>query len=92
MNVELFVYDKFDKSALDILNLLDTNEIKFSVQVFREEDSIDYISNQVGETVRRLPVVLVDGKKVGRYYDLVEYLVMRVSLIMKVNRHGRCRR
>ena len=75
MNVELFVYDKFDKSALDILNLLDTNEIKFSVQVFKEEDSIDYISNQVGETVRRLPVVLVDGKKVGRYYDLVEYLV-----------------
>ena len=75
MNVELFVYDKFDKSALDILNLLDTNEIKFSVQVFDEEDSIDYISNQVGETVRRLPVVLVDGKKVGRYYDLVEYLV-----------------
>ena len=75
MNDELFVYDKFDKSALDILNLLDTNEIKFSVQVFKEEDSIDYISNQVGETVRRLPVVLVDGKKVGRYYDLVEYLV-----------------
>ena len=75
MNVELFVYDKFDKSALDILNLLDTNEIKFSVQVFKEEDSIDYISNQVGETIRRLPVVLVDGKKVGRYYDLVEYLV-----------------
>ena len=71
----MFVYDKFDKSALDILNLLDTNEIKFSVQVFKEEDSIDYISNQVGETVRRLPVVLVDGKKVGRYYDLVEYLV-----------------
>ena len=67
MNVELFVYDKFDKSALDILNLLDTNEIKFSVQVFKEEDSIDYISNQVGETVRRLPVVLVEGKKVGRY-------------------------
>lgn len=75
MNVELFVYDKFDKSALDILNLLDTNEIKFSVQVFKEEDSIDYISNQVGETIRRLPVVLVDGKKIGRYYDLVEYLV-----------------
>jgi len=75
MNVELFVYDKFDKSALDILNLLDTNEIKFSVQVFRENDTIDYISGQVGETIRRLPVVLVDGKKIGRYYDLVEYLV-----------------
>ena len=75
MNVELFVYDKFDKSALDILTLLENNSIKFSVQVFTEEDSLDYISDQVGETVRRLPMVLVDGKKVGRYYDLVEFLV-----------------
>ena len=75
MNVELFVYDKFDKSALDIINLLENNSIKFSVQVFGEEDSLDYISGQVGESVRRLPVVLVDGKRIGRYYDLVEYLV-----------------
>jgi|TARA_R110002110_G_scaffold64675_2_gene178772 glutaredoxin len=75
MNVELFVYDKFDKSALDILTLLENNSIKFSVQVFNDEDSLDYISNQVGETVRRLPVVSVDGKRVGRYYDLVEFLV-----------------
>ena len=75
MNVELFVYDKFDKSALDILTLLENNSIKFSVQVFNDEDSLDYISNQVGETVRRLPMVLVDGKKVGRYYDLVEFLM-----------------
>ena len=75
MNVELFVYDKFDKSALDILTLLENNNIKFSVQVFTEEDSLDYISDQVGETVRRLPVVVVDSKRVGRYYDLVEFLV-----------------
>jgi glutaredoxin len=75
MNVELFVYDKFDKSALDILTLLENNSIKFSVQVFNDEDSLDYISNQVGETVRRLPMVSVDGKRVGRYYDLIEFLV-----------------
>jgi glutaredoxin len=75
MNVELFVYDKFDKSALDILNLLEKSSLKFSVQVFEEDDSIDYISGQVGESVRRLPVVLVDGKKIGRYYDLVEFLM-----------------
>ena len=75
MNVELFVYDKFDKSALDIITLLENSSIKFSVQVFNDEDSIDYISNQVGETVRRLPMVLVDNKKIGRYYDLVEFLV-----------------
>ena len=75
MNVELFVYDKFDKSVLDILTLLENNSIKFSVQVFTEEDSLDYISDQVGEIVRRLPMVVVDGKRVGRYYDLVEFLV-----------------
>jgi len=92
MNVELFVYDKFDKSALDILNLLDTNEIKFSVQVFRENDTIDYISGQVGETIRRLPVVLVDGKKIGRYYDLVEYLVNEGIINYEGNHHVRCRR
>ena len=75
MNVELFIYDKFDKSALDIITLLENNSIKFSVQVFNDEDSLDHISDQVGETIRRLPVVLVDGKRVGRYYDLVEFLV-----------------
>jgi glutaredoxin len=75
MNVELFVYDKFDKSALDILNLLEKSSLKFSVQVFEENDSIDYISNLVGETVRRLPVVVIDGKRIGRYYDLVEFLM-----------------
>ena len=75
MNVDLFVYDKFDKSALDILNLLEKSSLKFSVQVFEENDSIDYISNLVGETVRRLPVVVIDGKRIGRYYDLVEFLM-----------------
>tara|TARA_B110001454_G_scaffold43183_1_gene42261 strand:+ start:86 stop:346 length:261 start_codon:yes stop_codon:yes gene_type:complete len=75
MNVELFIYDKFDKSALDIITLLENNSIKFSVQVFNDKDSLDHISDQVGETIRRLPVVSVDGKRVGRYYDLVEFLV-----------------
>ena len=75
MNVDLFVYDKFDKSALDILNLLEKNSLKFSVQVFEENESIDYISNLVGETVRRLPIVVIDGKRIGRYYDLVEFLM-----------------
>jgi len=75
MNVELFVYDKFDKSALDILNLLEKSSLKFSVQVVAEENSLDFISNQVGEIVRRLPVVVIDGKRIGRYYDLIEFLM-----------------
>ena len=75
MNVDLFVYDKFDKSALDILNLLEKSSLKFTVQVFEENESIDYISNQVGETIRSLPIVVIDGKRIGRYYDLVEFLM-----------------
>ena len=77
MNIELYLYTTFDKSALNILKLLENNNIKFSVQIFSEEDSLDFISEQVGEKVRRLPFVLIDGKRVGRYYDLMEYLVSK---------------
>ena len=75
MNIELNLYATFDKSALKILKLLEDNNIKFSVQTFSEEDSLDFISEQVGEKVRRLPLVMIDGKRIGRYYDLMEYLV-----------------
>jgi len=75
MNIELYLYAKFDKSALDILKLLDDNKIRFSVQTFNEDDSLDFISDRVGEKVRRLPLVMIDGKRVGRYYDLMEFLV-----------------
>ena len=75
MNIELYLYATFDKSALNILKLLEDNKIKFSVQSFNEEDSLDFISERVGEKVRRLPLVKIDGKRIGRYYDLMEYLV-----------------
>ena len=75
MNIELYLYAEFDKSALDILKLLDDNKIIFSVQTFNEDDSLDFISDRVGEKVRRLPLVMIDGKRVGRYYDLMEFLV-----------------
>ena len=75
MNIELYLYATFDKSALNILKLLEDNKIKFSVQSFNEEDSLDFISERVGEKVRRLPLVKIDGQRIGRYYDLMEYLV-----------------
>ena len=75
MNIELYLYTKFNKSALDILKLLDDNKIRFSMQTFNEDDSLDFISDRVGEKVRRLPLVMIDGKRVGRYYDLMEFLV-----------------
>ena len=71
------MYDKFDKTALDILKLLDKLELQFSVQSFSKNKSLEEISNLTGETVRRLPLVFIDGKKIGRYYDLVEMLVKK---------------
>ena len=77
MIIELYLYDKFDKTALDILKLLDKLNLQFSVETFSSELSLEQISKQTGETVRRLPQVFVDGKKIGRYYDLVELLVKK---------------
>ena len=47
------------------------------MQSFSKDKSLDEISIETGETVRRLPLVFIDGKKVGRYYDLVELLVRK---------------
>ena len=75
MIIQLFLYDTFDNTTYKILKLLDDNDIKFSVVSFSKEDSIDDISRQIGEKIRRLPVVLIDDKVVGSYYDLFEYLI-----------------
>ena len=74
MNIELYLNTNYDKSALKMLKLLDSNNIKFSVQTFNEEDT-EKVSQVIGERVRRLPFVMIDGEKVGGYYDLFEYLV-----------------
>jgi glutaredoxin len=75
MIIQLYLYDTFDSTTYKILKLLDDNDIQFSVISFGKDDSIDYISNQVGEKIRRLPTVVVDGQVVGSYYDLFEFLI-----------------
>ena len=75
MIIQLYLYGTFDKTTYKILKLLDDNDIKFSVVSFHKDDSIEYISNQIGVKVRRLPTVIVDDEVVGSYYDLFEYLI-----------------
>ena len=74
MNIQLYLWADFTESAFRILKLLDGNTIPFSVQTFKDE-SLDDISAVVGEKVRRLPVVVVDGENIGGYYDLLEFLI-----------------
>ena len=72
MNIELYLYDEFDKSAYKILKLLDDNKIEFTVQTYKKDDDLSAI---LGERIKRLPFVKIDDSKVGGYYDLFEYLV-----------------
>ena len=75
MNIQLYLWANFNESAFKILKLLDGNKIPFSVQTFGSDELLDDISEQIGEKVRRLPVVVIDGEKIGGYYDLVEFLI-----------------
>ena len=75
MNIQLYLWADFNESAFRLLKLLDGNKIPFSVQTFGSDESLDDISVQVGGKVRRLPLVIVDGEKIGGYYDLLEFLI-----------------
>ena len=75
MIIQLYLFDTFDNTTYKILKLLDDNDINFSVVSFSKNDSIEYISNQIGAKVRRLPAVIIDDEVVGSYYDLFEYLI-----------------
>ena len=75
MNIQLYLWADFNESAFKILKLLDGNKIPFSVQTFGSDELLEDISVQIGEKVRRLPVVIIDGEKIGGYYDLLEFLI-----------------
>ena len=75
MNIQLYLWADFNESAFKILKLLDGNKIPFSVQTFGSDELVEDISVQIGEKVRRLPVVVIDDEKIGGYYDLVEFLI-----------------
>ena len=75
MNIQLYLWADFNESAFRLLKLLDGNKIPFSVQTFGSDESLDDISDQVGGKVRRLPLVVIDGEKIGGYYDLLEFLI-----------------
>ena len=74
MIIQLYLDIKYNVSSFKILKLLDDNNIGFSVLTFNA-DEIDKVSSIIGEKVRKLPQVVVDGKRIGGYYDLMEFLM-----------------
>ena len=69
MEIEVHLYDEFNEYALKIMNLLELNELKFSCHVFPLSEKVDKF--------KKLPAVIIDGDRVGGYYDLIEYLINR---------------
>ena len=71
--MDIVVYIKDIDSSNKMLTLLRDCGVQFEVHAIEEA----YISNVVGEKVKKLPHVVIDGERVGGYYDLVEYLMKK---------------
>ena len=71
--MNIVVYIKDIDSSNKMLTLLRDCDLMFEVHAIEEA----YIANVVGEKVKKLPHVVIDGERVGGYYDLVEYLMKK---------------
>ena len=69
--MDIVVYIKDFDSSNKMLTLLRDCNLQFEIHAIEEA----YISNVVGEKVKKLPYVVIDGERVGGYYDLVECLI-----------------
>ena len=80
MEIKVYIQDnKNIESSSKILKLLKDCKLDFITEAFGhfKSDEDEYIANTVGEKVKKLPHVVIDGERVGGYYDLVEYLMKK---------------
>ena len=78
--IKVYIHDNQNiESTSKILKLLKDCKLDFATEVFGhfKSDEEAYIANIVGEKVKKLPHVVIDGERVGGYYDLVEYLMKK---------------
>ena len=74
MNIRVYLYDDYDLYAVKILKLLEKCDLKFTFNTY-SRGNMDYISQEIGEKVRKLPQIVIDGIRIGGYYDLMELLI-----------------
>ena len=78
--IKVYTHDNQNiESSSKIFKLLKDCKLDFTTEVFGhfKSDEEAYIANVVGEKVKKLPHVVIDGERVGGYYDLVEYLMKK---------------
>ena len=74
MDIRVYLYDDYDLYAVKILKLLEKCDLEFTVNTY-SRGNMDYVSQEIGEKVRKLPQIVIDGIRIGGYYDLMELLI-----------------
>ena len=74
MDIRVYLYDDYDLYAVKILKLLEKCDLEFTVNTY-SRGNMDYVSQEIGEKVRKLPQIIIDGIRIGGYYDLMELLI-----------------
>ena len=77
MDIILYMWEDYesDEFSAKIITLLQLVPLEFKVHSFEKDTDMEVVSKTIGEKVRKLPQIVVDGDKIGGYYDLVEYLI-----------------
>ena len=75
MDIKVYLYNEYNDFALKILKLLEKNNLEFECRPYSTSIDIKEVSKDIGSVVSRLPQVVIDGDRIGGYYDLVEHLI-----------------
>jgi len=77
MDIKVFVWEGYleDEFSMKIIDLIKSTSLHYTLLPIKKNADMDIISTMVGEKVRKLPQISVDDKRIGGYYDFVEYLI-----------------
>ena len=77
MDITLYMWEAYreDEFSGKIITLLKLVPLEFKVHSFEKDTEMEVVSKTIGEKVRKLPQIVVDGDRIGGYFDLVEYLI-----------------
>ena len=77
MDIILYMWEDYESDEFSgkIITLLKSVPLEFKIHSFDKDTEMDVVSKTIGEKVRKLPQIVVDGERVGGYYDLVEHLI-----------------
>ena len=77
MDIILYMWEDYESDEFSgkIITLLKSVPLEFKIHSFDIDTEMDVVSKTIGEKVRKLPQIVVDGDRIGGYYDLVEHLI-----------------